>query len=360
MSRIESVTTEHIHTHLAGDDFVTTYGKEPTIRHHIIVKIKSIDGLVGIGEACPLPFTLDDDPGRIRHEIEDVLTPFLIGKDALDPIVFAELTSRFPNLGGTARTGVDLALYDLVGKIRNLPVYDLLGDRHRKRVEIAGVLGMGTPESIAREAAYQFSRGMRSVKIKVGLDVERDVETLRLVRNIVGYSAKIRADANAGYSMQQAMKAIQEFHKLDLEYLEQPLAPDNYEGMSQLRKAGNVPIMADESLYSYADAQKLIRYDAADFFGLKLIKHGGIYQSRRIAQLAEENDIECVIISPWETQIGISGGIHLAVASSNFNHAHEIAAGSLEDDPFFGLEEHLGEYRLPHGPGLGINIRTRK
>ncbi len=359
MSRIESIIAEHIQTHLAGDDFITTYGKEPTTRHHIIVKIKSNDGYVGIGEACPLPFTHDDNPTKIRHEIENQLTPYLIGKDVSESVIFEELTRKFPNVGGTARTGVDLALYDLIGKIENFPVYDLLGGRCRDKVEIAAVLGFGTPQSIAREAVYQFSNGVKSVKIKVGLDVEKDVKTLKLVRDSVGYSVKIRADANTGYSLKQAEKVISEFDKLDLEYLEQPLAIDNYEGMNQLRKTSSVPIMADESLYSYEDAQKLIRYDAVDFFGMKLIKHGGIYQSKRISQIAENNDIECVIISPWETQIGISGGVHLVLASSNFNHPHEIAPGSLKDDPFFGLEEHLGEYKLPHGPGLGISLKIQ-
>ncbi len=353
--RIASVQTEPIETHLANEGFTTTYGEEPSIRHHVIVKITSDSGITGFGEACPLPFTADDDPVQIRDEIVSQLAPFLIGKDPFNQDVFRELTDKFPAVGGTARTGVDLALYDLAAKIRSVPVYELLGGLCREHVEIAAVLGIGTPQSIAGEAAHQLGLGMKSVKIKVGLNVERDIETLKLVRETVGESANIRADANTGYSVKQAMKVLKASEELDLEYLEQPLAADDHEGFNHLRKSCSVPIMADESIYTFEDAQILIKHNAVDFFGLKLIKHGGIFQTKRIAKLAEENDIECVMISPWETQIGISAAVHLILSGSNFNHAHEIAPGSLKDDPFHGLLENDGIYQPPKGTGLGIS-----
>jgi len=154
--------------------------------------------------------------------------------------------------------------------------------------------------------------------------------------------------------VKQALKVLKASEELNLEYLEQPLAVDDYEGFSKLRKSSSVPIMADESLYTYRDAQTLIDNDAVDFFGLKLIKHGGIFQTKRIAKLAEDNNIECVIISPWETQIGVSAAVHLALSGSNFNHPHEIAPGALKGDPFHGLVEVHGNYHPPKGPGLGI------
>lgn len=352
--KITSVRTETIETHLADEGFTTTYGEEPTIRHHVLVRVISEEGITGVGEACPLPFTVDDDPVQIRAQIDDQLAPFLIGKEPFNQDVFRDLTDQFPQVGGTARTGVDLALYDLAGKIRNVPVYQLLGGLTREHVEIAAVLGIGTPRSIADEALNQLSHGMKSIKIKVGVDVERDIETLKLVRETVGEEAKIRADANLGYSVRQAMSVLKAAEEVNLEYLEQPLAVDNYEGFHQLRNATRVPIMADESLYTYEDAQKLIDHESVDFFGLKLIKHGGIFQSKRIAELAEANGIECVIISPWETQIGVSAAVHLVLSGSNFNHPHEIELGSLKDDPFHGLVEEKGKYLPPTGIGLGI------
>jgi L-alanine-DL-glutamate epimerase-like enolase superfamily enzyme len=355
MSKIISVSTEHIRTRLA-EEFITTYGEEPTTRHHVIVRVTSDIGVVGIGEACPLPFTADEDPLQIRAEIDNELTPFLIGKDPFNLDVFRDLTDRFPNVGGTARTGVDLALYDLVGKIQGIPVHQLLGGQKRKQVEVAAVLGLGSPQSIATEAKNQFSRGMKSVKIKIGIDVERDIETLRLVRETVGDLVKIRADANAGYSLKQALRVLKVSEDLGIEYLEQPIASNDYNGFNYLRKSTSVPLMADESLYTYDDAQTLINHEAVDFFGLKLIKHGGLFQTKKIAELGEAEGIECVVISPWETQIGVSAAVHLAISSSNFNHPHEIAPGALKGDPFKGLLEENGIYQQPTGAGLGITI----
>lgn len=352
--KITSINTEMIVTHLADVGFATTYGEEPETRQQIIVSITSDAGHIGVGEACPLPFTDDDDPVRIKSEIDDQLGPFLIDRDPFDETVLIDLTKQFPDVGGTARTGVDLALYDLVGKLRGVPVYELLGGQIRNNVEIAAVLGIGSPQTIATEAMNQILLGMKSVKIKVGLDVDRDIETLRTVRQTVGATAKIRADANTGYTVEQASRFLEAAKDLNLEYLEQPLGVDDLEGMNHLRKMSSLPIMADESLYTYDDAQILIEQNAVDFFGLKLIKHGGIYQTKKIARLAEENGVECVMISPWETQIGVSAAVHLILSGSNFNHPHEIAPGSLRDDPFQGLVEDNGIYRPPKGAGLGI------
>lgn len=354
MSIIVSVKTEHILTHLAGDDFVTAYGKEPTMRHHVIVKIASESGEIGFGEACPLPFTKDDDPVRIKSEIDDQLALYLIGKDALNQEVYRDLTEIFPNVSGTARTGVDLALYDLAGKIQCVPAYQLLGGLYRDHVKVAEAIGIGSPESVANEAIKQASLGIKTVKVKVGLDVERDIKMLSLLRDTVGDTMKIRADANAGYSFQQAVRVLREAEKIGIEYMEQPLAVDDYNGLRQLRKSSSVPIMVDESLYTFEDANKLVQNKAADMFGLKLMKHGGIYQSKRISMLAEENGIECVFISPWETQIGIAAAVHLILSGANFNLAHEIGPGALKDDPFKGLVYSRGRYLPTHNPGFGI------
>jgi L-alanine-DL-glutamate epimerase-like enolase superfamily enzyme len=238
--------------------------------------------------------------------------------------------------------------------MRGIPVYQLLGGQIREHVEIAAVLGIGSPQTIAKEAMKEIQHGMKSVKIKVGVDVDRDIETLRVVRESVGPTARIRADANTGYSIEQALRFLKVAEEYNLEYLEQPLVEDDFEGMNNLRRSSSVPIMADESLYTFENAETLVKYDAVDFFGLKLIKHGGIYQTKRIAKLAEDNGIECVIISPWETQIGVSAAVHLVLSGSNFNHPHELAPGSLKDDPFKGLVEDNGVYLPPKGAGLGI------
>ncbi|MHA2118793.1 MAG: hypothetical protein ACW98J_07725, partial [Candidatus Thorarchaeota archaeon] len=151
MEHISSVRTRLVQTHLASD-FATTYGSEPTIRHHVIVWITADNGVTGIGEACPLPFTADDDFNHIKRVIDEDLGPSLIGKNPFDFDLLDKELDGYPLAGGTARTGVDIALHDLAGKIREVPLYEVLGGLSRERVELAKVLGMGTPNEIAEKA----------------------------------------------------------------------------------------------------------------------------------------------------------------------------------------------------------------
>ncbi|MHA1961995.1 MAG: mandelate racemase/muconate lactonizing enzyme family protein [Candidatus Thorarchaeota archaeon] len=359
MTRIASVSTEIIQTVLANSDFVTTYGREPTERYHVIVRVTSRAGTVGIGEACPLPFTPDEDHERIRDAIDNELGPLLIGEDPFDLETIHRKMSGVPLPGNTALAGVDIAVYDLIGKIRGSPVYEILGGQKREHVEVSAALGIGSPSFIVKSAEQKLDQGAKAIKIKVGMDVDKDIETMRAVRAAVGDSVKIRADANTGYSIKTAMRVLKEAEMLGLEYLEQPLAADDYEGLGYLRKNSSVPIMADESLQTVEDAKKLIQHEAVDFFGLKLIKHGGIYPSKVISAMAEENDIECVLISPWETQIGVAAGVHLILSSSNFNHPHETGTRELKNDPIQGLEEEMGVIQPPTGPGLGVSFQNQ-
>jgi L-alanine-DL-glutamate epimerase-like enolase superfamily enzyme len=233
----------------------------------------------------------------------------------------------------------------------------MLGGLSRERVELAKALGIGTPAEISKKALQSVEQGAKAIKIKVGIEPDQDIETLKQVRDAVGDTVRIRADANTGYSVETALKVLHASENIDLEYLEQPLAADNHDGLSHIRKQSSTPIMADESLYTLKDAESLIQYEAVDFFGLKLIKHGGIYKARQIASLAKEHGIECVVISPWETQIGVSAAVHLVLSGTNFNHPHEIGTNELADDPVRGLVEDQGLISLPTGPGLGVEFQ---
>jgi L-alanine-DL-glutamate epimerase-like enolase superfamily enzyme len=356
MAYITSVRTQLVQTHLATD-FVTTYGSEPTVRHHVIVWITSENGVTGMGEACPLTFTADDDFNHIKRVIDQDLGPSLIGKDPSDITLLDQELDGYPLAGGTARAGVDIALHDLAGKIQDAPLYEILGGLSREHVELAKVLGIGTPTEVAEKALQCVNQGAKAIKIKVGIEPEQDIETLKQVRDTVGYSVRIRADANTGYSVKTALHVLREIEKIELEYLEQPVAANDHEGFTKIRKQSDTPLMADESLYTLDDAKSLIQHEAVDFFGLKLIKHGGIYKARKIALLAEGHGIECVVISPWETQIGVSAGVHLVLSGSNFNRPHEIGTNELADDPVRGLVEDQGTIRPPIGPGLGVSFQ---
>lgn len=354
MSKITSIHTELLKTGLIDDEFITTYGAEPPTKYHVMSKITSDAGLSGIGEACPLPDFSGETYDTIKLMIDKYYAPLLIGKDPFDlELIHHELDSHYP-ANNAAIAAIDMALYDLIGKVLDIPVYKLLGGAYRHQVELGGSLGIGKPSIIAQKAENLVAQGAKAIKLKVGLDSEQDIETIKVVRETLGDAIKIRIDANAGYSLKTAMEVLKKIERWNIDYAEQPIAAWDHEGLNLLRKSTYIPIMVDESLCTIEDAAALIRRGAADIFGMKLIKHGGIYQAKKIVVLAEANNIDCVMISPWETQIAQAAAVHLALASSNFNRPHDLGTKELKDDPTEGLLEEHGIIRSPTAAGLGV------
>ncbi len=355
MTRITAIETELLRTHTVGDDFVTTYGSEPTVKDHVMVKIDADNGLSGIGEASPLPDFSGEPADLIKLMIDKYYTPLLLEKNPFGlETIHRAMDFHYPANNG-AKAAIDIALYDLIGKTLDVPVYQLLGGCYRQEVELGACLGIGEPSVIAEKADRFVKQGAKAIKLKVGTDPKQDLATVRAVRETLGDSIKIRIDANAGYSLKTAMKVLRELESWDIEYAEQPIADWNHEGLRLLRQSTTIPIMVDESLCTIEDAAALIRRDAADLFGIKLIKHGGIYRTKKILILAEAYDIDCVVISPWETQIGVSAGIHLAIATPNCIGPHDLGTNELEGDPTKGLQQEKGIIRTPSGPGLGVS-----
>ncbi|MFX0113669.1 MAG: mandelate racemase/muconate lactonizing enzyme family protein [Candidatus Hodarchaeota archaeon] len=354
MTKIAAIETKILETHLVDTDFMTTYGIESFVKPHVMVKITSDSGISGIGEACPLPDYSGETHDTIKLMIDKYYAPLLINNNPFDlEIIHNGLNSHYP-ANHAAKAAIDMALHDLLGKILDIPVYKLLGGKFHNEVELRASFGIGPPSTVATKAKAAVGRGAKAIKLKVGLDVTQDVETVKSVRELLGDSIPIAIDANAGYSLKKAMKVLKKLEQWDVEYIEQPIAAWDHEGLRLLRKTFETPIMVDESLCTVEDAVVLIRREAADLFGIKLIKHGGIYNAKKIAILAEANNISCVVISPWETQVGQAAGVHLALASPNFSGPHDLGTKELKDDPTKGLQEEKGIIRSPTGPGLGI------
>ncbi|MFX1512222.1 MAG: mandelate racemase/muconate lactonizing enzyme family protein [Promethearchaeota archaeon] len=353
MTKIVTIQTKLLKSHLVDIDFKATYGVESTVRNHVIVKIRSDDGTSGIGEAFLLPDLTGETHETIKLMIDKYYSPLLINKSPFDlESIHKEMDHKYP-ANTTTKAAIDMALYDLIGKTLNIPAYKLLGGIYHKYVELGAVLGINKPSIIARKAENCVNQGAKAIKLKVGLTAKQDITTIKAVREILN-DIRIRIDANAGYSLKTAMKVLKKIEKYDVEYAEQPIASWNHKGLKLLRNYTNIPICVDESLLTIEDAMNLIRNEVTDFFGIKLIKHGGIYKAKKIAILAEANGIKCVLISPWETHIGQAAGLHLAISSPNFDCAHELSTKELKDDPTFGLQEDNGIIRISKSSGLGI------
>lgn len=342
---------------MRDDTLATSYGPSIARRDHVFVRIWSSSGEYGLGEASPLPHFTGEVGDEIQRTIDQALGPSILKLNPFDiTIIENALNRRLPH-HTTAKAAIITAVYDLAGKLLGLPVCRLLGGRLREEVDIATGVGIGTTSTTLAEVEHLVARGVDTVKLKIGADPRRDISAIWAVREKFP-KLNLRVDANQGYTPKVAMAVLKELEDAGLQYVEQPVAADDLQGLQAVATATSVPIAVDESLYSLKNAVELISMRAADVFVIKLIKTGGIRQARAIMELASANQIPCVVVSPYEGQLGMAADIHVAAASSNCMWALELGLGDpVEEDPCEGLRFRQGTVQVPDEPGLGIALR---
>lgn len=353
MTTVISATAQVI-TRRSPSRLNTSYGDAFDVRERVIVSLMTDDGAVGRGEASPLPFFTGETVASIEVQLRRHLLPLVVGRSpfALNAIL-ADL-DRLPE-NTSAKAAIDIALYDLQGKLLNRPVVDLLGGPVRDRVPITFPIGIDPTGDAVAKAENAVARGIKTLKLKIGRNPESDVERVRAIRAAVGPEVNLRIDANAGYTTPVASRLIDRLAAVELEYVEQPVASWDLTGLATVRRATGVPIMADESLHNLRDAVELIDRQAVDIFAIKLIKTGGLTQARAIAQLAMAHRIDIVVISPFETQIGAAAGLALALAAPTAGRAHELRVfDSQPEDAVTDIVVREGAIFPSAAPGLGI------
>ncbi|MGE5542447.1 MAG: mandelate racemase/muconate lactonizing enzyme family protein [Bacillota bacterium] len=323
----------------------------------VFVRVEAEGGAYGLGEAAPLTFFNGESAASIKVVIDDLLGPAVMGKEALDPRALVQAMELATPGNHTAKTGLEMALWDLAGRLTGLPVYRLIGGKVRERVPLAHVLGLKELDATVDEARDAVSRGYGTLKVKLTGDPEEDVRIIKAIRRAVGDGVSIRGDANTGYTVKNAIRAVKMLEAFNLQYLEQPCPREDPEGLKEIRDRSAIPIAADESLQSKRDALDLIRTRAVDWLVIKLIKVGGILAGLEIATLAHWAGIGCTIVSPVETCVGSAAGIHLALAAPAAVPAHELNGPEyLAEDPSRGLSFGKPYVILDDRPGLGVEL----
>lgn len=275
-----------------------------------------------IAEANPFP-----------DEIQDI--PAWVGKDGPAP----------------ARCALDIALYDRIARRQGVPLYQLLElPKPEPRVS-SFTIAIDTPEEMARMAKEISNYPI--IKIKLGS--EDDEIRLRAIRK-VRPDAKLRVDANAGWSREQAVSIIKKLEVFDLEMIEQPLAKDDIEGMGLVQKQTSIPIVADESVQSLADVEKLAAAGVAGI-NLKLMKLGGLTTAVKAFKRARELGMRIMLGSMIETSIGVTAMAHLAAQAEWLDLD---ASNLISNDPFDGIifDEHA-IVSIPDRPGSGVILREK-
>lgn len=322
----------------------------------VIVEIHTDDGRIGYGEAPPTgPITGDTTLGIIGA-IQDHISKAILGRDVDDfeDIMVAVQKSIVGNT--SAKAAVDMALWDLYGQLYHLPVYKLLGGA-RKNIVTDITISVNDPDTMVRDALIALDRGYDCLKMKVGINPDLDVARLKAVRQAVGNDVSIRIDANQAWNPKQAVRILNAMQEqgLQIELVEQPVAAHDLEGMKYVTDRSFVPVLADESLYSPADAATILRTGAANLLNIKLMKCGGLYNALKICTMAEVYGVECMIGCMLEAKISVNAAVHLACARKVITKVDLDGPVLCSEDPILGgscFDEK--NITVSDGPGLGI------
>jgi L-alanine-DL-glutamate epimerase-like enolase superfamily enzyme len=327
-----------------------------TTAENVLVRVRTDSGLVGQAEAQPRPYTYGETQASIVHTVSDRLGALLVGLNPLDIEVVNERCGRIAG-NHVARGAVDLAVWDLVGKILDRPCHTLLGG-FAGEIDVAHMVSFGKPQAMAEDALAMHDRlGVRTFKIKVGRTPELDVDATRAIRDALPH-ADLYVDANRGWSYEDAVRAGDELVALGVRAIEEPISVDDRAGRRRLAERWPVPIVGDESCISLAHVDRALDEGAVRAVSVKTARTG-FTESRRILDLCLGRSTPVVIGSQYEGAIG-------AMATIAFAAAFAATAGqAAELTNFLDLEDDVmasppliqdGRAVVPTSAGLGVEV----
>src|SRR5579872_1071848 len=252
------------------------------------IRVETDEGLVGYGEAPSSVIVgfYGETLETVTRSLNSVLAPKLIGEDTLNIRRLTAIMDFAQGNSFIAKTGLDIAFYDLIGKILKVPVCTLLGGKQRDKVMACSEIGIVRSEQMVSEASRLVDMGFKSIKIKAGADAEDEMKGVAKVREAVGDKIELRVDPNAGWSREETIRATKTLLKCNVRYLEQPLPGWDLEGLAWVRKSTGMQIMVDESVWTPQDVARVAQVGAADFVNIKITKTGGLKKAIEVYDTA--------------------------------------------------------------------------
>jgi L-Ala-D/L-Glu epimerase len=325
------------------------------VAENVLVRLRTVDGLVGWGESSPYaPVTGDTQATNVAAA--KLLAEIVRDKNPFD--VARIVTEMDGAISGepSIKAAVEMAIWDICGKLTGQPVRCLLGN-YRETFETDLTVYLDEPQLMAEKAWSVVERGFKTVKVKLGESVRLDIQRMHVVRERVGNDVTLRVDANQGWTPNEAARALKAIDKYNVQFCEQPVPYWDWEGMKFVRDNSPIPIMADESVHSPHDAIEAVRRGAVDMINIKLMKTGGILQTLWVAQIADAADMKCMLGCMNETRVGLTAAAHVICSQRNVLYADLDAFTEHKVDPVIGgMQVKDGIVRLPDAPGLGLDI----
>jgi muconate cycloisomerase len=355
-------------------------GLTEVIGRYLLTRITDSDGRVGWGEAPALK-DWGGEFGRYFGEstliaktvIENYLAPVLTGVELGN---FAEMHARMDAaIRGYpyAKAALDFAAYDVTGRWLNVPVHLLLGGKVRSRIPVTHSIGLISIADAEKEVAQVAKEGIKTIKIKIGVDAKRDIDMVRAVREAVGNDVELCVDANEGYKTPgEAIATVRAMEKYRLKYVEQPVM--GIERIAEVAKAIDAPVMADESAWNAHDVIQIVERRAAQIVSIYTTKPGGLYKAMEVNAVCRAAGIICNVNGSVETGVGNLANVHLAAAApaatlscvipvstpAQFQNG-QVGGIYYRDDLIVSPMKLVdGAIDVPVGPGMGIDIDLDK
>lgn len=355
-------------------------GLTETIGQYLLIKIVGSDGTVGWGEAPALK-DWGGEFGRYYGEsalivdmiIKRYLAPALVGLEIGHPSQLHKRMDAAIKGYPYAKAAIDFAYYDLTGKALGVPVHVLLGGLYRETVPVTHSIGLLEVEEAVSEVQKVVADGIRTIKIKVGVDPDRDVAVVKSIRQAVGRDVNLCIDANEGYKTPgQAIQTVRRMQDCNLIYVEQPVT--GIERIARVAEAIDAPVMADESAWNAHDVVQIIEKKAAQIVSIYTTKPGGLYRAMQVAAVCEAAGIVCNVNGSVELGIGNLANVHLAAAAPAASLSSVIPVSMPAEflngrvGGIYYADDLLvapmvfadGGIRVPTEPGMGIAVDEAK
>jgi L-alanine-DL-glutamate epimerase-like enolase superfamily enzyme len=329
----------------------------------VLVELTSDTGVVGVGESpCLFP------PAEAFKGAIDACVPLIIGEDPFDhERIYKRILSMnglyYDRIfAGLALSGMDLALWDLMGKSAGQPLYKLIGGRVHSEARFICIVPAADPEIMAENAGKAVAEGCQTIYVKYDGEEQELIDRLQAIRAAVGRNVHIRVDFNQALSPGFAVKFIRDLEPFELESVEQPCAEDDLSGLRYIRESVATPVISDESSKSFYHAYNTIKAEAADIIEVDPHTTDGIWGVRKVCGMAEAAGLPVLFHSVGELGINQMKTVHLAVSTPNATLDHQTIYDYLDDDIIIGGHKAFDRWTMTPSetPGLGVELDRHK
>ena len=343
---------------MARNRITTAYATLPDA-HHVVVKVDAA-GLTGLGEAPTERWWTGEDAASARNAIERYLAPSVVGT----PVGPRDAARRMGSaLAGNpyAKAAVEMAMWDLVGKVAGLPLHALLGGGYPRPLAVKYVIGFMEPDQAHEEAHQAVESGFRVLKVKVGGDLASDLARVRAVHDALPPGGSVGVDANGGWSLPVALGALDPLHALGISFLEQPVPSAAPGAMAAITARAPMPIVAHESIFTLSDGVRAASERWAHVWALTPSTHGGVGPTLELASIARATGVPCLLGSTLELGVATAMLAHVGAALDVISDCpipSDVIGPLYHQDDIVAAAPTISEgfVNVPTAPGLGVEL----